>query len=517
MTALLPQVRATLGLALKRAGDHPVAAELAAVATRLDDPLQVAVVGRVKAGKSTLVNAMVGDLVAPTDARECTRIVTWYRDGVTYRVEGVTVDDEVVTLRHDRDHDGLQIDLGGRRVEDLASLQVEFPSAPLREMTLIDTPGLGSLDAAAGTRTVTALTGDGRAMHCDAVLHLLRHVHPDDLGFLEAFHDDGFVDSSPLNAIGVLSRADEIGAAREDALASAATIAERWRGDERLAGLVATVVPVAGLLAQGARTFRHAEFQAFQELAGTETSVLDDALVSVDRFVSEAIPVAVSGAERAGLLDRFGFYGCRRAIAHLRTVPDQGPSGLAEELLAASGLPTLRAAVAERFGRRAELLRARNGLRAAMRAAAVLGDHDLAVAVERVGANTHELAEATLLEALRRGELGFDEAAAASATRLLGDQGDRLAARAGVDEGADAGTLRAALVDEHARWQRRGAHPLASHTEAAAAAVLVRTCEGLLAALAVPPGPASPTRTDLPPEHPSDPTRSPFIEPTPSR
>ena len=56
-----------------------------AVLDRLDEPLRVAIAGKVKAGKSTLLNALVGEELAPTDAGECTRIVTWYRDGITYR------------------------------------------------------------------------------------------------------------------------------------------------------------------------------------------------------------------------------------------------------------------------------------------------------------------------------------------------------------------------------------------------------------------------------------------------
>ena len=47
---------------------------------RFDEPLRVAIAGKVKAGKSTLLNALVGESIAPTDAGECTRIVTWYVD-----------------------------------------------------------------------------------------------------------------------------------------------------------------------------------------------------------------------------------------------------------------------------------------------------------------------------------------------------------------------------------------------------------------------------------------------------
>ena len=63
-----------------------VRAAIVAARRRIDEPLRVAIAGKVKAGKSTLLNALVGEGLAPTDAGECTRIVTWYADGPTYSV-----------------------------------------------------------------------------------------------------------------------------------------------------------------------------------------------------------------------------------------------------------------------------------------------------------------------------------------------------------------------------------------------------------------------------------------------
>src|SRR5690606_15825912 len=79
---LLAQVRSLLTQATQVYQETPAAAErLNAVLSRLDEPLRVAIAGKVKAGKSTLLNALVGEELAPTDAGECTKIVTWYRDG----------------------------------------------------------------------------------------------------------------------------------------------------------------------------------------------------------------------------------------------------------------------------------------------------------------------------------------------------------------------------------------------------------------------------------------------------
>ena len=53
--------------------DHPDAlVELDRIAARLSQPIRIALAGTLKTGKSTLVNALVGETIAPTDATEAT-------------------------------------------------------------------------------------------------------------------------------------------------------------------------------------------------------------------------------------------------------------------------------------------------------------------------------------------------------------------------------------------------------------------------------------------------------------
>ena len=249
------------------AGDTTALGVLDELDRRLAEPLRLALAGMVKAGKSTLLNAWVGEEVAATDAGECTRIVTWFRDGHTYRVQAQLRDGSSRQLPPGPTGGLLDIDLGRLGSGDVDRLLVDWPSPALRLMTLIDTPGLDSLSAELSRKTEAALApgGDGAA-EADAVIYLMRHVHASDVHFLEAFRDDP-TDRRPLNTIGILARADEVGHARPDALESAASIAARYREDERIRGLCQTVIPVAGLLASSAVTLREDEFRAFGVLA----------------------------------------------------------------------------------------------------------------------------------------------------------------------------------------------------------------------------------------------------------
>src|ERR1700749_5253298 len=85
--ALSSVARGLLGRALEAYQDSPRTQRwLDAELDRIDAPLRVAIAGKVKAGKSTLLNAMVGEMVAATDAAECTKLVTWYQYATTPRL-----------------------------------------------------------------------------------------------------------------------------------------------------------------------------------------------------------------------------------------------------------------------------------------------------------------------------------------------------------------------------------------------------------------------------------------------
>jgi Dynamin family len=451
---------------------------------RFDEPLRVAIAGKVKAGKSTLLNALVGESIAPTDAGECTRIVTWYIDSQVPKVTMFPRSAPPRQLAITRSGGALSFDLQGTPVEQVDKLEVQWPSQSLRNQTLIDTPGIASLSTETSARAGAFLAPEDSPTQADAVIYLMRHLHATDVRFLESFFDQGVAKATPINTIAVLSRADEIGVGRLDALSSARRIARRYRADDKIRGLCQTVVAVAGLLAQTGRTMRQQEFAALTVLAGLPRAELDAMLLSVDRF-SRAELADPDSETRTQLMERFGLFGVRLSTTLIRQgIKD--PNQIATELVRRSGLDELRSVLATQFTERRDLLKARSALLAidlVLTREPRPASAPLAAEVERILAGAHEFAELRLLSTLRSGAVRLPAEVLVEAERILGGDGGSAAARLGLEPGAGHDELRSAALDAVSRWQRRAESPMSGRAVADVARVVVRSCEGILAGL----------------------------------
>ncbi|MCO8275958.1 dynamin family protein [Actinoplanes sp. TRM 88003] len=462
--SLLDDTRALLDRAVAETRD----ARLARARGRLDEPLRVAIAGKLKAGKSTLLNALIGEELAPTDAGECTRVVTWYADGPAYAVTSYLTDGNAEARPFTRRDGAVRIDLG-RPSFQVERLEVRVPSARLRRHTLIDTPGIESLSADVSARTTAFLEDEGEhATQTDAVIYLLRHLHGGDVRFLEAFHgDDGA--GTPVNTIGVLSRADEIGGCRLDAMTAAERVAGRYAIDERLRRLCPVVVPVAGLLGAAGATLREGEFRVLAQVAALPMDDIVELLLTADRF-------AASGDERRRLVTRLGLFGVRLGTRLIREGEVTDAAGLAAALTESSGIGRLREVLRTHIEGRADVLKARSALAALDDC--LPPDSPLRAEAERIRAGAHEFVELRLLHQLRSGRLPVADDRRAELDRLLGGSGSTPQERLGVP----ADEIMAAAVAAQARWQRLAEHPLTARGTKAAARAAARTCEGILAA-----------------------------------
>ncbi len=402
---MLRSTRPDLDAELHRTG-HDVLAGLG-------EPLRLAVAGRVKAGKSTLVNALVGRRVAPTRAGECTRVVTWYRYGSPDRAEIVRRDGSRVPLPFD----GRLPEELGMPAGEVERLDVYLQSGTLRTLTLIDTPGLATTTDAHEAGTRRALLGatdahlgvpgsDGPAdaasvratAQADAVLYLFRDAERrHEVDFLREMQDAfGTLGPSAATVAGLVSHADLSGGdpwTGGDPFAVAAAQARRLAG-ERAAELGA-VLPVAGLLAETARTGRLTEEDA---RALHRWSAVEPVLL---QLAGQGVPApGVDPAALASLLGRLGPYG----VTAGRTRAAGGAGPLIGWLEQVSGIRAVEQLIHRQFLRRAHALQADRALTRLERAATGPGRGIVGAIVEaaRQSPELHPIRELRALGLLMR-------------------------------------------------------------------------------------------------------------------
>jgi hypothetical protein len=458
-----------------------------AIRARIDGPLRVAIAGRVKAGKSTLLNALVGERLAPTDAGECTRIVSYYRRGAGYQVSARLRSGDLRTLAFQRTAGSLSISLGDLSERDVDRIEVEWPASTLEHMTLIDTPGLASVNDENSRRTREFLEHDhDRPADADAVIYLMRHLHKSDVAFLDAFMDRSVTAASPVNAVAVLSRADEIGAGRLDAMDSALRIANRYRDDALVRSLAATVVPVAGLLAETGLTLREDEAAALRALAGVADETLELMLLGADQMCDAELsdmPVEL----RRDLLDRLGMFGVRIAVDLIRSKGVATAAQLAPLLVEQSGLNRLRKVLDDNFGPRAKVLQARSALVALRALARDLAGSNAALAdrldreAERIEASAVDFSRMRAAHLVASGTVVVRDDERADLDRLLLADG---ATALGVSRDAGPTIVQSAALAAIERWRSRAGDPLAAPALVEVFETAARTCESLYSSVA---------------------------------
>ena len=467
----------------------------------------MAIAGKVKAGKSTLLNALVGEQVAPTDAGECTRVVTWYRDGATPA-------DRAAPARRARRgrcrcaaHDGaLTIDLGGdARPRSASGWSSTGPSQSLR---------VDHADRHPGHRL--AVRG-GLAAHRRLPRPRRRHAHRGRRRRLPHAppararrrvprgvpRPRGGPGRRPVNAIAVLSRADEIGGGRVDAMFSARGIAARYRADPTVRGLCQNVVAVAGLLAETGRTLRQTEHTALAALARAAARRAGGrSCCSVDRFLRAGRDGDVTAEVRQRLLARFGLFGIRLSTSLIRQGADT--PGRARDR---AGRPQRAARAAagaahavHRAPRRAQgPVRAAGGGRGAAHRrrrgppgprwpGRSSGSSRARTSSPSCGCSARCAAARSTLPSRRRRR---GRAAAGRRRRVRRRPGWACPPDAPPDE------LRQAAYAALERWQRHTVNPMLGRATADACRAVVRSCEGILAGLRTADLAAKPVRREV--------------------
>ncbi|GAB4464666.1 MAG: hypothetical protein OHK0029_34840 [Armatimonadaceae bacterium] len=364
--------------------------ELGQLAASVDDPCVVAVVGRVKAGKSTFVNALLGEDLAPTGATETTATINRFTYGSGNPVRPVRCHwrtDDPGVFRVTEETTAFLESLQGNtpevlaRSRDIAYLEYRLDRPFLRRMTVVDTPGMGATVHEHETRLAGFLglqqeladrneaASRRLASEADAIVFVVGPVPRwSDRAFLEAFEETLYPGVGALNAVGVLAKVDE----NPELFARRAELSRKLT--DRLPEKLNVVLPVSAALQRYLdrveRPWLEYVIRQIRAIEHDETvspsCTLGFLLGTEERWNTEPDPdCPISPAERARLSEGLPWATFTLLARTIATHPNANPDEIEQRLREAAGFAPLVELIRQRFVERGDLLR---GFRIAQRA-----------------------------------------------------------------------------------------------------------------------------------------------------
>ena len=352
---------------------HDLASEIEQLCGRVEEVCVVAVVGQVKAGKSTLINAFLGKNLAKVGTTETTATINKFCYGdpdpsrpvrCHWRNGKITTEDRAFL-------DSLQgVDIETlRRADGIRFLEYLLPESFLKQVTLVDTPGIDAVAEEHETRIAEFMNMDGKlrqrhheetqqiGSEADAVIYLIRTVaKANDQKFLEEFGEVTGGNANAFNAVGVISQID----------LTAETLEARHRLSQRIArqlkGNLNTVIPVSAGTHIALNQLAEGDGTAMQRLIETARRMPPDAieiLLGDERLFREHelddhVPPA---AERREFRAEFNWpWSVFTTVIRAASNPNSSKADIAEHLADISGFDQLNK-VLKNFFERGNILR----------------------------------------------------------------------------------------------------------------------------------------------------------------
>ncbi len=228
-------------------------AELTSAVSRaaadLDQPLLITVMGEFSSGKSTFVNAIIGDNVAPTGITPTTATINVLKYGRERGGRIVYRDGTVDVLEWDALFAALHA-LDDKRALDIQQVEILYPLPQLERIHIVDTPGMNSI------QKEHEEVARNFIVRADAVVWLFTAAQAgkaSERRALERIHREG------KRVLGVLNKVDQLAGGDIDALVDYV--------QNQLGALVEAVVPIS---ARNALAHRHGVSDDAQQVFGNE-------------------------------------------------------------------------------------------------------------------------------------------------------------------------------------------------------------------------------------------------------
>lgn len=351
---------------------HPKTAHLGLKLERLkllevlEHQFTVAIVGRMKLGKSTLLNALLGTNALPMGISETTATVNWLWHGTgdrrkNFRVHWKNGSTELIPL----EEVGAWIGVGkGQNASKTKYLQFFVDSPYLKVANFVDTPGTQSTNREHEKTTRDFLESETlkHGGFASAILHVLgpNPTQPD-MDLIELCSSNTRSSgSSPKNSIAVIQRWDHLADHSKDPLAIVAEHRQKWkeelqrRNHDQVSEILATCPPL-DIAAKHAK-----DLDIWNELAkhavGTDAKDMRLLLSNQNKFSSVRERMRESISKVFPDFPYWEVISFSLRVAHTRQIGDG--KALLDFVEEASGVGKLKSIIQTRFLNRSYLLHA---------------------------------------------------------------------------------------------------------------------------------------------------------------
>lgn len=458
----------------------PLEIALEQMLQRLNEPLRVAVVGSTSVGKSTLMNALLGNSVVCTGALETTYNVCRFRYGerpsITVQFQDGTEktvpfsDLEKWSVRASNAHNP--------ELQRVRELVIYYPSEILKKIEFVDTPGLNSIYGkdVRNTEEFLAVRGSEdtvyQASQADAVLYAIKDtMSVRDVEILHSYQKPGSA-SSPINSIGVLTRVDINNWKVKhncSPVEQNRPIANNLIKKPGIQKILFSIYPVCAKPVEGITQMQPQDWDYLDQLVDVNEDNLMELLEDASLFCTLDDPEFTEGMgsaiQRKQLFDKLGAYGILETVRQRRkgTPREEVRQILCQEC----GIEEVSDILRSHFGNRTVLIKTQyifNHLRSVAQKlqaqAAAEADlwyvcKNLQNKIDEIHNSMLVLQELRLLQRYYNGQVSFNEEESQELLRLTGENGWNLETRLNATPGSSVEELANLTHKKLLEWRTR--------------------------------------------------------------
>ncbi|MCH5211617.1 MAG: dynamin family protein [Oscillospiraceae bacterium] len=482
--------------------------EIEKMKERLNQPLRAAIVGIMKAGKSTFMNALMGKNIVGVGTLETTYTVSWFKYADEPSLTIYFRNGEERCAPFEELEKWSVRESGNPEIDNVKYLVINYPSDILKKIEFIDTPGLNSVYGTDAQNTLDFLAirsseeTVAEASMADAVIYAFnRSLAGEDARVLQSFHAGDFSNHSPLNSIGILTKVDMTGAIYDwpdgSPVKGAEVIVNASMANPMIKKILYAIFPVCSVAVEGCSVLTEEDWDVLGNISHTDPEMLMDLLWDATEFSvseNEEFMVLGSPAIRRRLIDVLGQYGIFELARQLRE--GRSPDEARQILTDKCGITAVKDVILSHFGNRTFIIKVGyifNHLRALVERFEkdpVTGFalknicYELKNNIDDILSNQQRMQELKVVQMYYNEQLVFNsDIEKEDFLHITGEYGQSVEDRLGVDGTCSIRELKKIAGKKMAQWRYNANSFMGNHYYIEAANIITRSYEHIFYAL----------------------------------